>query len=186
MGSASLPLSDDDPVERQLLETEHSDREVERLYRTHVASSELRRACGRSGVDVRDCLHEAFARLLSLSPGRRRGIAHPGAYLRRTSSNLFNDGARAAARRQQLSQELGFRNQECIDQVVILESRDMLRRIEAALATLKPKTRAIFLAHRIDGLSYAEIAAQTGLTVKGVEKQMSKAIAKISRLLDRP
>jgi RNA polymerase sigma-70 factor (ECF subfamily) len=34
-------------------------------------------------------------------------------------------------------------------------------------------------------LSYAEIANLTGLSVKGVEKQMSKAIATIDRLLDR-
>lgn len=73
-----------------------------------------------------------------------------------------------------------------MDQVAVLESRDMLRRLEAAISKLKPKTRAIFLAHRLDGLSYAEIAELTGLSVKGVEKQMSKAIAKIDRLLDRP
>ena len=73
-----------------------------------------------------------------------------------------------------------------MDQVAVLESRDTLRRLEAAISKLKPKTREIFLAHRLDGLSYAEIAELTGLSVKGVEKQMSKAIAKIDRLLDRP
>jgi RNA polymerase sigma-70 factor (ECF subfamily) len=72
-----------------------------------------------------------------------------------------------------------------IDQNRLLESRDMLTRVEAAMLKLRPKTREIFMAHRIDGLSYAEIAERTGLTVKGVEKQMSKAIAKIDRLLDR-
>jgi RNA polymerase sigma-70 factor (ECF subfamily) len=50
---------------------------------------------------------------------------------------------------------------------------------------MKPKTREIFLAHRIHGFTYAQIAERTGLSVKGVEKQMSKAIAKIDRLLDR-
>ena len=50
---------------------------------------------------------------------------------------------------------------------------------------LKPKTRAIFLAHRVHGLSYAEIANRTGLSVKGVEKQMSKAIAHLDRMLER-
>lgn len=61
----------------------------------------------------------------------------------------------------------------------------MLRRLEAIMLKLKPRTRAIFIAHRIDGLSYAEIAERTGLSVKGVEKQMSKAIAHIDRMLDR-
>ena len=60
-----------------------------------------------------------------------------------------------------------------------------MRRLEQAIGKLKSKTREIFLAQRIEGLSYAEIAARTGLSVKGVEKQMSKAIAKIDRILDR-
>ena len=34
-------------------------------------------------------------------------------------------------------------------------------------------------------MSYAEIAARTGLSVKGVEKQMAKAIAAIDRMMDR-
>ena len=72
-----------------------------------------------------------------------------------------------------------------VDQVALLESRDTLRRLEQAIARLKPRTREIFLAHRIHGFTYAQIAERTGLSVKGVEKQMSKAIAKIDRLLDR-
>jgi RNA polymerase sigma-70 factor (ECF subfamily) len=61
----------------------------------------------------------------------------------------------------------------------------MLTRLEAAMLKLRPKTREIFMAHRVHGLSYAEIAERTGLSVKGVEKQMSKAIAHIDRMLDR-
>jgi RNA polymerase sigma-70 factor (ECF subfamily) len=72
-----------------------------------------------------------------------------------------------------------------IDQQRLLESRDMLTRVEAAMLKLRPKTREIFMAHRIDGLSYAEIAERTGLSIKGVEKQMSKAIAQIDRMMDR-
>ena len=61
-----------------------------------------------------------------------------------------------------------------------------MRRLERAIASLRPRTRAVFLAQRIEGLSYREIAERTGLSVKGVEKQMAKAIAKIDRFLDRP
>lgn len=50
---------------------------------------------------------------------------------------------------------------------------------------LPEKTRHIFIAHRIEGLSYAEIAERTGLTVKGVEKQMSKALVALDRLIAR-
>ena len=57
----------------------------------------------------------------------------------------------------------------------------MLRRMEAAMLKLRPITREIFMAHRLDGLSYAEIADRTGLSVKGVEKHMGKAIAQVTR-----
>jgi RNA polymerase sigma-70 factor (ECF subfamily) len=48
---------------------------------------------------------------------------------------------------------------------------------------LRPKTREIFMAHRVEGLSYSEIAERTGLSVKGVEKQMGKALVQLDRYL---
>ena len=39
-----------------------------------------------------------------------------------------------------------------------------------------------FLAHRIDGYGYAEIAHRTGLSIKTVEKHMSRAIAALDRI----
>ena len=35
----------------------------------------------------------------------------------------------------------------------LLEARDMLQRVEAAVLRLRPKTRQIFMAHRVEGLS---------------------------------
>jgi RNA polymerase sigma-70 factor (ECF subfamily) len=51
------------------------------------------------------------------------------------------------------------------------------------MMALKPLTREIFLACRLDGYSYAEIAQRTGLSVRGVEKQMSRAIKKLGQHL---
>jgi RNA polymerase sigma-70 factor (ECF subfamily) len=65
----------------------------------------------------------------------------------------------------------------------ILEAQDMLGRYELALTGLRPKTRRIFLLHRRDGLTYGQIAQETGLSVSGVEKHMMKAIAHIDRAL---
>ncbi len=69
------------------------------------------------------------------------------------------------------------------DPVAALEARDRLARIEEAVLRLKPLTREIFLACRLDGYSYAEIAERTGLSVRGVEKQMSRAIKQLGRHL---
>lgn len=156
------------------------------LYREH--SSRLVRQLARHtgcGETARELAHEAFVRFLGLVPGRAARVDHPAAYLQRISTNLLRDWGRGRAC-EGTSETPQFARERIVDQVAVLESRDMLRRLEAAISKLKPKTRAIFLAHRLDGLSYAEIAELTGLSVKGVEKQMSKAIAKIDRLLDRP
>ncbi len=62
---------------------------------------------------------------------------------------------------------------------------ELLTRIEAALLTLPRKRRAIFLAVRLDGMSYAELATQTGLSVRQVEREVACAIAHIDRCLEQ-
>ena len=102
------------------------------------------------------------------------------------AANLVKDRSREAARRTR-SLHLVAEDHELAgnDQVRLVESRDMLNRIEAAMMGLRPRTREIFMAHRIDGLTYVEIAGRMGLSVKGVEKQMSKALQQIDRKLSR-
>ena len=46
---------------------------------------------------------------------------------------------------------------------------------------LSAETWQIFLAKRLDGLSYAQIARRTGLSVRQVERHMIKAIVVIDR-----
>lgn len=60
-------------------------------------------------------------------------------------------------------------------------------RLEAAFAKLPPFTQNVFLAHRLDDLSYAEIAAITGASVRRVEREMMRAIVAIDRAFsDQP
>jgi RNA polymerase sigma factor (sigma-70 family) len=61
---------------------------------------------------------------------------------------------------------------------------ELLRRLEDAVGSMPRKQREIFLAHRLDGMSYAEIASRTGLTVRQVERQMSRAIYKLCKQMD--
>ena len=159
---------------------------VDALYRNQ--SRILLRNASRSGAsrdEAQDLVQEAFLRVVRLKE-RALGLERPQAFLRRIASNLLKDRAREATRRPAelhiVADEEGI---GAVDQLRLLESRDMLNHIEAAMMRLRPKTREIFMAHRIDGLSYAEIAARTGLSVKGVEKQMSKALQQLDRLLHR-
>lgn len=54
-----------------------------------------------------------------------------------------------------------------------------LQRIERVVSRLDRTTREIFLAHRLDDMSYIEIAKRTGLSVKQVERRMAKAMRRL-------
>lgn len=156
------------------------------LYRTE--SPRLVRILSRQTLnmdDAHDLVQDVFFRLARLR-GQIPGLEKPQAYLRRIATNLLKDRAKVAARRSAPLHVVA--DEEVLpgfDQQKHLESRDMLRRLEQAMMRLRPKTREIFVAHRVDGLTYAEIARLTGLSVKGVEKQMSKALVQLDRMLNR-
>ena len=44
--------------------------------------------------------------------------------------------------------------------------------------------REIFLANRLDNMSYVEIARRSGLTVRQVERHMARAINKLCEQMD--
>jgi RNA polymerase sigma-70 factor (ECF subfamily) len=162
-----------------------ADRILDELYRTE--SPKLVRLLSRqtrNRDDAHDLVQEAFFRLTRLR-AQICGLDRPQAYLRRIAANLLKDRAKAAARcSASLHVVADDEALTALDQHKLLESRDMLRRLEAAMLRLRPKTREIFVAHRVEGLTYAEIAQRTGLSIKGVEKQMSKALAQLDRMLN--
>ncbi|MDR7194867.1 RNA polymerase sigma factor [Luteimonas terrae] len=60
----------------------------------------------------------------------------------------------------------------------IVDARRALHRLSSqALEALPPKCRKAFALHRADGLTYPEIAAEMGVSVKTVEKHISRALA---------
>jgi RNA polymerase sigma-70 factor (ECF subfamily) len=61
---------------------------------------------------------------------------------------------------------------------------NLLRRMEDAVRAMPKMQREIFLAHRLDDMSYGEIARRTGLTVRQVERHMARAIYKLDKQLD--
>lgn len=60
-----------------------------------------------------------------------------------------------------------------------------LKRMERAVRKLPRLQREIFLAARLDGMSYAEIAERTGLSVGQVEREIAKALVSIVRCMAR-
>jgi len=170
-------------------ETEPAADQIDGLFRSQ-APQLLRFLSRRTGghEDAADMLQEAFLRLIRLVSLEAFPVS-PEAYLHQIAGNLLRDRSR---RRKTRSEEL----HEPIDEdslvdpapgpADLLKARELLAAYEAALLKLKPKTRWIFLLHRREGRTYAQIATEAGLSVSGVEKQMMKAIAHIDRALGRP
>jgi RNA polymerase sigma factor (sigma-70 family) len=61
---------------------------------------------------------------------------------------------------------------------------ELLAKLEQAMELLPRRTREVFLANRIDGSSYADIARLTGLSQRDVQRQMVKALLHLSRFMD--
>ena len=59
-------------------------------------------------------------------------------------------------------------------------SEEWLRRVEEAIARLKPRDREIFISVRIDGLSYEEAAKLYRVTIDRVTRAMAKALRAIA------
>jgi RNA polymerase sigma factor (sigma-70 family) len=182
-----MTLSMDDPLppdDRSQLKPSGPD--IAALYRSE--SPRLARYFSRRVAphEVFDLVHDAFRKLLGAANDRGVHFDNPQAYLTRVADNLVRDRARSLTHRASaVSEPLDESRLGGPDPLDRLEQRDTLKRIEAAVMTLKPRTREIFLLRQSDGLSYVEIAGRMGISVKGVERQMTKALTHLRRKLDR-
>ena len=56
-----------------------------------------------------------------------------------------------------------------------MAARVRLERVREGLSRLTPRTREIFLMHRLDEMKYREIAERLGISQSAVEKHIAKA-----------
>ncbi len=66
-----------------------------------------------------------------------------------------------------------------------LTEAEITERLEAGLVRMPKLRREIFLAIRLDDLSYAEIAERTGLSVEQVERHFAQSMLTLREALDR-
>lgn len=62
---------------------------------------------------------------------------------------------------------------------------DQLQQLEAAILTLRPVHREIFLLNRVEKLSYAEISGRLDITTEQVERTIAAAICALDREICR-
>lgn len=131
--------------------------------------------------DPQSLTQETMLRFLRGAPNSK--IASPQAYLRRIAANLLRDRYRSD-RRHAADQHVQFEDDDVAGPSLErqLEARDLLRLVDAAILELRPRTREVFLAVRMDGMSYAEVRGRTGLSMKIIEKEMARALARINRI----
>ena len=116
-------------------------------------------------------------------------IAHAGAWMMQVAKNRITDLFRREKR--EVVVEDGGRILEDL-----LPSRDagpdavyarglLLAEIEEALGELPASQREVFLAHEIDGRSFAEISAETGVSINTLLSRKHYAVRRLRSRLQR-
>ena len=67
----------------------------------------------------------------------------------------------------------------------LMEEKEFLKRLNAAIASVPEKKREVFLLNRIDKMTYREIAEILGVSVKTVEKRMQDALIILRKKIGR-
>ncbi|MFF7707586.1 sigma-70 family RNA polymerase sigma factor [Pseudomonas sp. NPDC007930] len=165
-----------------------SETDLKRLFQLHAQPLQL--YLRRKGSDLHlaaDLTQESFVRL---AEQRDLGaIGNVQAWLYRTAQNLFIDHLRQQQRRK--TDSVGHDELAGIlEDVPTLDERSIeaqhRQRLQQAVARLPERTGEIFRLNRLEGLTYAEVAARLGISESSVQKHLAKALAEVMRLLQVP
>lgn len=132
--------------------------------------------------EVSDVVQETYARLLALSPDRRRAVRSWRAFLFTTARNIAMDHLR---RRDMVSLEAlpetiggdvvwsGGEESRPDEIVNLTQERRLLAQV---IASLPQKCRQVLTLRKIHGLSHKEIALRMGIAEHTVEKHISHGV----------
>ncbi|SAI65813.1 ECF family sigma factor [Bordetella ansorpii] len=132
-------------------------------------------------VGSRDAAAEALQETwLRLGGGAQTGgpVHNPDAYLLRMAANIATDAFRRDSMLVSDSEREALLHiaDEVADPARIVTARRDLAALEAALAELPPRRRAILAAARVDGLLNSEIAERFEVSVATVKKELQQAM----------
>lgn len=108
------------------------------------------------------------------------------AFIFATARNLLKDRARRAAVRERSHADLAAMGSdiEVLHPERVIQAKQDVVMLMAALAELDEKPRDMFIMHRLDGMKQREIADAYGLSLSSVEKHLRKALAHIMKKVD--
>jgi RNA polymerase sigma factor (sigma-70 family) len=133
--------------------------------------------------DPDDLVQEVFARLAAGRPLVE--LRDPDGYFRRILRNFLIDRNRKRQR------QPGFVSMDGIDpgvepdQAHAIEVNQMQDLYRAAVDALPPRTKQVFLLHRVEELSVKLIADQLAISTRTVEWHIGEAILRIGKALSR-
>lgn len=127
------------------------------------------------GGDAEDYVQEGHARFYQR---KAPAVLDAPALIARIALNFAVDVNRRRERERQYMQDA-----EAIGQAAEHGEQYHGVLLKQIIASLPEKQRHVFLLNRFSGLSYPEIAARLGISVKTVESRMSKALAHCVALL---
>ena len=131
------------------------------------------RARTRGRSDAEELLHAAYLRLLRYRA--QQTVENVGAFLVRTAVNIGVDNYRHDRFIADVAPENAGLCENSPLQDEVLAARARLERVRQGLSRLTPRTREIFLMHRLDDMKYREIAERLGISQSAVEKHIAKA-----------
>jgi RNA polymerase sigma factor (sigma-70 family) len=128
--------------------------------------------------DANDVAQEAYIRMMQYQ--NSRSIRSPSSMLFRIAINVANDLGR--------SEQVRHVSDQCrVDDLELasdspspereISAQQELALLRAAIDELPPKCRQVFLLSRVRRMTYPEIAVHCGISVKMVEKHISRALA---------
>ncbi|MBY6242292.1 RNA polymerase sigma factor [Methylosinus sp. Sm6] len=158
---------------------------VDRLYRRHNRALQglARRHVGRE--DAEDVVQEAYLRLLELENAGR--IADARGYLYRIAGNVALDLLRKRKTRSAcLVEDVEF---EAVSGgetpfATAVEEAILVRSLQASLAQLPPGCCETFLLSRLYGLTFPEIARRLGISLRTVNRHISRTVDHLQAALD--
>jgi RNA polymerase sigma factor (sigma-70 family) len=138
---------------------------------------------GRTSHDADDLVQEAWVRLACYE--QEQVVVQPEAFLMRTALNLSIDTHRMRVK---------HGDEVMLDEVVLIDrtptaeavllARERVARLSVCLGRLSEKTRDIFLSHRVDGMTYRQIAQRHQLSISTVEKHIARATMQVTSWME--
>lgn len=137
----------------------------------------MRRGCSHEQAE--DLIQEAFLRMQEYCEQGGQ-VRQPEGFLVRTALRLAINARRDEHRDlyvQEDVSELPYVLDTCPAPDEVLAADQCLDRMRKALDLVSRRTRDVFFMHRLDGFSYAQIAAHLGVSISAIEKHMASALA---------